>query len=245
VPWHPAPEPAGGALIADALRDAGARAVSGLRWSAGLLRSPRAWGVTAARCREGAAGLAAFARQASAPANAAWIPGRLGPRRRFAVARCDLGSAQHVRAELGGSVNDVALAAISGALRELLARTGPLDPAATLPSLVPVSVRSHDDHTAGNQVSMMFAPLPVGVADPLERFEAVRRTTATLKASHETAAGVVLFDLADALPAPAYELLVRATAAAFQRGAQHLVGTVTTNVAGPSVPLYALGREMV
>jgi hypothetical protein len=108
-------------------------------------------------------------------------------------------------------------------------------------TLVPVSTRHPDEHgTLGNRVSAVFADLPVGQADPLERLRVVSAQLHTLKTGG-TALGVdALLGAADLVPGSLYALGVKAWAHSPQR----IFSTVTTNVPGPQVPLYLLGRRM-
>jgi WS/DGAT/MGAT family acyltransferase len=179
------------------------------------------------------------------PAPTLSIEGAIGPHRRWAAARAHLDELKAIRGALGGTVNDVVLAVIAGAFRDLLlARGDPVD-GAVLRSLVPVSRRAADDHTASNQVSVIIAELPVGVADPVERLAATRREMDTLKASHQADASDALNSLVGFTPPMLYAFGLRSVAAAMRRAPQRSVNTVTTNVPGPQYPLYALGREML
>ena len=146
---------------------------------------------------------------------------------------------------LGGTVNDVILSVITAALRDLLlARGDPVD-GVVVRSLVPVSVRAVDDHTPNNQVAALIAELPVGIADPVERLEAIRRHMATLKASHEAEVTEAMSTLFGFTPPMLYALGLRSVTAALRRAPQRSVHTVTTNVPGPPKALYALGRELL
>jgi diacylglycerol O-acyltransferase len=91
----------------------------------------------------------------------------------------------------------------------------------------------------------MIAELPVGIADPVERLEAIQRHMRTLKASHEADASDALSSLAGFTPPMLYSLGLRSATAAVRRVPQRNVNTVTTNVPGPPMPLYALGRELI
>ncbi|MEO7131123.1 MAG: WS/DGAT domain-containing protein, partial [Dermatophilaceae bacterium] len=111
----------------------------------------------------------------------------------------------------------------------------------TVRTMVPVSTRHTDEQgSLGNRVSAVFADLPVGQADPLERLRAVSAQLQTLKTGG-TAMGVeALLSAADLLPASLYAIGVKAWALSPQR----VFSTVTTNVPGPQMPLYLLGRRM-
>ncbi len=114
-----------------------------------------------------------------------------------------------------------------------------------LRSLVPVSVRHTDDHEWNNQVSLMLADLPVGIADPVERLQAVQQQMQVLKASHQVTAGEAVIATAEFLPPILLSLGARAAMTVLRRMPQRTINTVTTNVPGPQFPLYALGRQML
>jgi WS/DGAT/MGAT family acyltransferase len=169
------------------------------------------------------------------------LNGPIGPHRRWAWARADLSDVKRIRAQLGGTVNDVVLTAITGAFRELLASRGESNDR-PVRTLVPVSVRSAQEReTYNNRVSAIFAELPVGIRDPVARHAAVREQMEHLKHSHEAVAGDVLVGLSGFAPAMLLSVALRAATHVPQRN----VNTVTTNVPGPQRPLYAAGRRML
>ena len=240
--WTPDPEPSDGRLLLDA--------VTGLVLAPGRLAASVARGASTPskalrQLTDTFAGLGSFGRRITAPSVPLSIEGAIGSHRRWAVARCTLAESKAIRQVFGGSVNDVVLTAITAAFRELLVQRGDVVDHATISSLVPVSVRSADDHTHNNQVSLMIAELPVGIADPLERLRAVTAGLAELKRSNQATAGVAAFDLADMLPPALFAAGVRAAMSIMRRTQQRSINTVTTNVFGPSYPLFALGRKMV
>jgi diacylglycerol O-acyltransferase / wax synthase len=169
------------------------------------------------------------------------LNGPIGPRRDWRWVRADLDEVKAVKNQHGGTVNDVVLTAIAGGFRALLLSRGQRVDGRTLRTMVPVSTRHTDEHgTLGNRVSAVFADLPVGQADPLARLHAVSAQLHTLKTGG-TALGVeALLSAADLLPGGLYALGVKAWAHSPQR----IFSTVTTNVPGPQVPLYLLGRRM-
>ena len=180
------------------------------------------------------------------PAKPASVEGDIGPHRRWAAARCTLSDVKAIRNTFDGSVNDVVLAAITGAFRAVLIERGdPVDDV-VLRSLVPVSIRHADDHAWNNQVSLIIADLPVGIADPVDRLTAIHRQMEDLKASHQVTAGEAVLATAQ-LPASRSPVARRARCAAIALRSlpQRTINTVTTNVPGPQFPLYALGREML
>jgi diacylglycerol O-acyltransferase len=173
------------------------------------------------------------------------IGGAIGAHRRWAVARASLDELKTIRSALGGTVNDVVLAVIAGAFRDLLGERGdPVDDV-VVRSLVPVSVRTAGDSTPNNQVAAIVAELPVGIADPVERLTRIQQEMTARKASHQAEASEALNALAAFTPPMLFAFGLRSTAAVSRRVPQRLVHTVTTNVPGPRSALYALGREML
>ncbi len=241
-PWTPEPEPSDLQLT---LRALGRVALSPARqlvaWRSAGLHPRQAWN----HLSDVASGLRSFGTRLSVSANPESIEGAIGPHRRWAAGRCTLDDVKTVRRAFGGSINDVVLSAISGAFRSLLIERGdPVDDV-VLRSLVPVSVRHTDDHTWNNQVSLIIAELPVGIADPLVRLDAVRAQMATLKASHQVTAVEAVVATAEFVPPVLLALGARAVTTMLRMTPQRTINTVTTNVPGPQFPLYALGREML
>ncbi len=241
-PWVPDAEPSDVRLMLDAV--AGLALAPG-RQVAALIRGAGSPGHTLRRLTDTVAGLRSFGQRKKASSSPLSIEGSIGSHRRWAVARCTLAEAKAIRGVFGGSVNDVVLTAITAAFRDLLVRRGDVVDDATISSLVPVSIRPSDDHTYNNQVSMMIAKLPVGIADPLDRLSAVTAGMNELKRSNQATAGAAAFDVVDLMPPALFGAGVRAAMTIMRRAPQRTINTVTTNVAGPPYPLFALGREMV
>ncbi len=239
--WTPVPEPSASTLAVDGVLDVLRTPAEQLRAARALLCGPR---TVLTALRDTVEGALALGRELP-PTPTLSIEGAIGPHRRWAAGRAHLDELKAIRGALGGTVNDVALSVIAGAFRDMLLARGDLVDGVVLRSLVPVSLRAADDHTANNQVAIMIAELPVGVADPVERLEATRRQMDTLKASHQAQASETMYSLAGFTPPMLYAVALRSATAALRRLPQRSVHTVTTNVPGPQYPLYALGREMV
>ena len=173
------------------------------------------------------------------------IHGTIGKQRRWGVARGTLDDLAAVQAVFGGTVNDVALAVLAGAFRDLLIARGDRVDGVELRSLVPVSLRNADDRTADNQLAAMVAELPIGIADPAERLVAVRYAMQHVKASHHIEATETMTTLVGLMPPMLLALGVRSVTSILRHAPQRSVETVTTNVPGPPMLLYALGREML
>lgn len=242
--WRPADEPTPTALVVDALADAMASPAEMGRWVRRGLRTPRRIAGELAATVQGATALG----RRLAPNVPLSIEGTIGPHRRWACACTSLAEVKRVRAGLGGTVNDVVLAAITKGFRELLVHRGelqgPQSAGTVIRTLVPVSVRTSGDHTYNNQVSAMIAELPVGIEDPVERLQAIRAQMQDLKDSHQAVAGNVLAELAGFAPPVLLSVGLRTAVTVMRRAPQRSINTVTTNVPGPQIPLYACGRLM-
>ncbi len=241
-PWTPEREPSDLQLTVRALGRVALNPARQLAsWRLAGLHPRQAWN----HLGNVASGLRSFGARVLAPANPESIEGAIGPHRRWAAGRCTLSEVKTIRGAFGGSVNDVVLSAISAAFRSVLIERGDSVDDVVLRSLVPVSVRHPDDHQWNNQVSLIIAELPVGIADPLERLESVRTQMATLKASHQVTAGEAVLATAEFVPPVLLALGVRAATTMLRMAPQRAINTVTTNVPGPQLPLYALGCEML
>ncbi len=237
-PWTPAPEPSAGELIAQPLVRRLAMPADALAGAGRMIRGPRDSAELALQTVTGTAAMRSLLR----PAPKSSLNGTIGPHRRWDWANARLSDVKTVRAGLGGTVNDVVLASISGGFRELLISRGEDPGQMIVRSLVPVSVRRPGERgTYNNRVSAMFARLPVGVDDPVERLASVRSQMADLKRSKQAVAGEVLVSLSGFAPAV---LLALGTRLAF-RLPQRSINTVTTNVPGPQQPLYLAGRRLL
>ncbi len=177
------------------------------------------------------------------PSSATPLNRPLGPHRRFDWTTLELAEVKAVKNELGGTVNDVVLCTVAGALGTFLARRGVTrqqQARLELRAMVPVSVRPTDERgTTGNQIALWAATLPVAEVDPRRRLAAVRETTAALKRSKQALGASVLAAVSEwTVPT----LLSMASRAVYRNRAANMV---VTNVPGPQVPLYLLGARMV
>jgi len=176
------------------------------------------------------------------PATGSSLSGHIGRQRRYTWARASLDDVKTIKRQLGGTVNDVVLAAISSGFRALLLSRGEEPQSHMVRSLVPVSVRAPgEENIYENRVSILLAQLPVHINDPVERLGAVRTELSALKASKEAMAGQAIVSLARYAPFALASLGVRLA----YRLPQREIVTVTTNVPGPRQPLYGMGRRLV
>jgi WS/DGAT/MGAT family acyltransferase len=164
---------------------------------------------------------------------------KIGRSRRFAVVRSSLAELKAIGRELGGSVNDVVLAACTTGLRELLLERSERPPTRGLRAMVPLNLRQASERLAlGNKVSSLFVELPVAEAVAVLRFEKVARATRQLKDSDAPAGVDTFLDLAGLAPPVVH--------AAFARSAYatRLFNVTITNVPGPQYPLFAFGSRL-
>jgi len=181
-----------------------------------------------------------LARQAATPM-ARTLTGPIGPHRRWAWTDGQFEEFKAVRTALGGTVNDVVLTAITGGFRDLLKSRGALSENVVVRSMVPVSVRKPGERgSLDNRVSAVFVDLPVGEPDPAERLARIRKQMDEYKRSMQAVDARSIIAMGDFVAPTLLSLGVRA---AMQLG-QFWAQAVTTNVPGPRVPLYVLGRRM-
>jgi WS/DGAT/MGAT family acyltransferase len=229
--WLARPEPTDLDLLRDAVTErltSPAEAVRGIR---AALRGPR-------KVLEGAAATSKLLRAGmSAPSTPFNV--EIGSHRRFAIAQADLAELKRVKDRHGGTVNDVILSVVSGALGNYLRARGYDTEGLTMRAMVPVSVRADEERGAlGNRISAMMAPLPIGCEDPVERLHVLTASMGDLKGSGQAVGAEILTRITDFAPPT-----ILAQAARLQP-AQRFFNLVVTNVPGPQFPLYVLGRRM-
>ena len=234
-PWVPRPEPSRAMLLADALVERAGAPVELARAAADAVRHPQdavAAGVTAM------GGLAALTQAGLAGAPASPLNVRIGPHRRFAWVDGDLAVFKAIKNALGGTVNDVVLAVVAGALRSHFLAHG-YETDSELKAMVPISVRAESERGAlGNKVTAMYAPLPIALEDPIARYRAVHEAMRGLKESGQAVGADVLTSLADFAPPT-----ILSQAARLQT-MQRFFNLTVTNVPGPQFTLYLLGRPL-
>ena len=169
------------------------------------------------------------------------LNGPMSGTRHFATVRLDLADVKAVKDALGGTVNDVVLAACAGGLRHLLQSRGEPLPESGLRAQVPVNIRSHDkEHALGNELTSLFVELPVAEPDPRRRYGRVLERAEELKGGSQRAGGKTIVDLADMGPPLAGALLARS-----MFGGTRMFNLTITNVPGPQQRLYAFGAPLV
>ncbi|GIF45340.1 wax ester/triacylglycerol synthase family O-acyltransferase [Actinoplanes xinjiangensis] len=204
-----------------------------------LLRTTRPAGL-AGRLHDTLRGLVTLA-EGFTPTAPTSLFGPLGRARRYAVARTPLARIAAVAKAAQVTVNDVYLAAVTGAFRELLLARGEEPVSGAVRTLVPVSLRTRDQEgVLDNRLAPLLLDLPVEIGNPHDRLAVVHQRIGELRARHEVEAGAALVSLARWEPYAVVSFVVRTGLWLPQRA----VTTVTTNVPGPRGRLFILGRPI-
>ncbi len=248
----PAPPAAGSPLraVAGATAAVGSSALGLARFGAGFVRGAAsiASGTADAAVHPGhareawdraraLAGVLVADEVVGAPATSLNRP--IGAARSLAVVEVSLDDLKRIKASLGGTVNDVALAAMAGSLRRLLEHRGEAPPAAGLRAMVPVNIRTAAEQLSlGNKITSLFVHLPVAEPDGLRRYRLQVEEAERLKAGDQAVGSREIIDLAAHAPPVLHTFLARSLFAT------RLFNVTITNVPGPQVPLYAFGSRM-
>ena len=234
--WVPRPSPSAAELAARGIVEAGEAPFKLARRAIGAASHPRQ---TTRKVADAGEALAEVAWNLSNPSPDVPLNVEIGSHRRFAWARAELADFKRIKDALGGTVNDVVLTVVSGALRGWLRSRGVKLAGLDLRALVPVSIRTEDDQgQLGNRIAAMRGPLPVYIGDPVKRLEVVRRAMDGLKESKQALGAEVISRFNDFAPPT---LLAQASRLNFST---RLFNLIVTNVPGPQIPLYVLGREL-
>ena len=236
TPWTPRPHPSDARLLFDELRRRVAQPMDILNAARMAIRHPEQ---ALAKVEESVSALAEAFSPTLSPASLLPINTEVGPSRRFDWTAMKVADFKAVKNVLGGTLNDVVLATVSGALRRFCQQRA-LDPDTLhVRAMVPVSVRAAQEHgQLGNRVTEMIAPLPIHLDDPVARLEAVRNTMGDLKESKQALGGEIMTAIAEwTVPT----VLVQAVKLGIRSRPYNLT---VTNVPGPQIPLYFLGSEM-
>jgi WS/DGAT/MGAT family acyltransferase len=234
--WKPHPEPDTTELVAAGMRGALRAGAEMLEGAIGALTHPEQ---TLERAREAAEGIGEIVWAGLNPAPPTPLNVEIGPHRRFVGIAAQLEDFKLVKNTLGGTVNDVVLAVVTGALRSFLIARGVRTEGLELRALVPVSVRTVGErHEGGNRIVVMRGPLPVYIADPLQRLRFVKHAMDGLKESKQALGAEVIAGAQNFAPPT---ILAQASRLNFST---RLFNLIVTNVPGPQFPLYVLGRRM-
>jgi diacylglycerol O-acyltransferase / wax synthase len=236
MPWQPCPEPTSMQVLGDALIERAIQPAEVVRSARAAFRAPRR---IARRGLESVAAMGALAKTGLA-APSTFLNVDIGPHRRFDWVRADLNDIKAIKNKLGGTVNDVVLAVVTGALRGFMQQRGEPVDGVTLKAMVPVSVRRENEYgMTGNRVAAMMASLPIHEVDPVERLRILSDELSGLKESGQAVGAEALTQLAGFAPPT---VLAQATRL---QSRQRFFNLVITNVPGPQMELYVLGRPLV
>ncbi|HEV7677564.1 MAG TPA: wax ester/triacylglycerol synthase family O-acyltransferase [Candidatus Dormibacteraeota bacterium] len=229
----PAPSPFD--LLIDSLRRRVGRPVRAVSAARAVAERPRR---LAAALRDTAEGLVAMVPAMRAPRGV--LNGKTGPSRVYVISRFPLSDFRAVKGAMGGTINDVVLAVVTGGLRRFMMARGVDVGEETATALCPVSIRDDTERTAlGNRLAMLLVRLPVDEPDPAYRMAAVRATVDRLKARKQAVGADFLLSLAGFAPATLHAMVSRASLR------QIGFNLVVTNVPGPQFPLYCQGAQLV
>jgi diacylglycerol O-acyltransferase / wax synthase len=235
--WLPRPLPSPAQLLGEALMERATIPGELVRSVRAVFRGPR---LVLEGLRDAAVGVGAMAWAGLNPAPPTPYNESIGPHRRYTWVRANLADLKAIKDELGGTVNDVVLATVAGALGKHLRRRGRNTDGLELKAMVPVSVRADVERGAlGNRVAAMMAPLPVWCQDPVARLDIVREELKGLKSGGQAVGAQVLTELSGFAPATVMGQASRLMSR------QRFFNVVVTNVPGPQVPLFLAGRRMI
>ena len=236
-PWQPRPEPTGAELLAAGIAGFAKTTFNMAERTIVAATNPAA---AVDALRDAAEGIGEVVWAGLNPAPETPLNVEIGPHRRYAIVRNRLDDFRYVKGVLGGTVNDVVLTVVSGALARWLRARGVRTEGLELRALVPVSIRPKDQrHALGNQIVLMRGPLPVYIRDPVARLRFVKEQMDGLKESKQAVGARVLADVQQMAPPT---ILAQASRLQFST---RLFNLIVTNVPGPQFPIYMLGREML
>jgi len=231
-PWIARPLPTPAQLLSDALLERATQPQELARFARAALRRPRRL-LQGARERLDEAGVTS---SGMGPAPPTPLNVAVGPHRRYTWVDAELAELRKIKDSLGGTVNDAVLAVVAGALGRYLRRRGSDTRDLVLRALVPLSVRATDGE--GTDIAPLVAPLPVGIEDPVAQFRVIRDAVAELERDMHAIGARALTEL-EGFASPT----LMSQAARLQQS-QRAFNLVVTNVPGPQVALYLLGRRL-
>ena len=234
-PWIALPPPSRERLLLDAaLRPA--RTMARDAWR--VLREPRA---AVRAVADAAAGLGESALASLRPAPETPLNVAIGPHRRLDWLHTELDELKEVRSRLGGTLNDVVLAVVAGAVRRFLEALGANVAGLDFRVLFPVSTRSHGatEEATGNRVSLLVAPIPIDERDPRERLRRIVAITTELKSSRQALLTPAVERIAEWTWPGLVGVLARAAAGARRHN------LLVTNIPGPREPSFLLGARQL
>jgi WS/DGAT/MGAT family acyltransferase len=232
--WTPSPPPGRGALFAEGLRDRVLEELDLLRTPVRIMRSPKHLIGAAADARKAAL---ALAHSFSGPAPRSVFNPPSSPLRHLAVAQRPLADLKRVKSRFGTTVNDVVLAASSGAVRRFLQQRGEVP--VRLKTMVPVNLRENgSEEEFGNNISFLFVELPCDEPDPIRRLLDIHMTMSERKRSGEPKGGQAVLKAVSYAPHQVQRLVSKLVSS------PRTFNLVVSNIPGPREPLYMRGCEL-
>jgi WS/DGAT/MGAT family acyltransferase len=234
-PWEPEPEPSHRELFEGSLRDLALhppRVISSALEN--VRRSPALAALGVGAVMSGMRSVFDMGARPLSPFDV-----RIGPNRRFAMIEAPFHRFKEIKDALGGTVNDVVLTVVGGALYRLLRARREPTRGRTLRVMVPVSVRAGGDGQLGNRVAPAFVDLPVGAMSAKRRLGLVREGTKHFKDSMMAVSVDTIIGLGAYTPGG----LLSAVARAASRGPWF--NLVVSNIPGPQQPMYLAGAKLV
>jgi len=238
--WRPAAEPSAVELLAGAVNDlvrTPSAVVDAVRAALSDVRR------TAARVAGTATGVLAMARTVSRSAPDSPLNVEIGEQRRYGTADSLLDDYKAIRKTHGGTVNDVVLTVVTGALRQwLMTRGEAVGGTSVVRAMVPVSIRTEDQSGAlGNRVSSYLVDLPVGEKSPVMRLHQISYAMKGHKETGQAVGADAIIGVAGFAPPTLHSLGARVASGLSRR----VFNIVVTNVPGPQFPLYAGGARLL
>jgi WS/DGAT/MGAT family acyltransferase len=235
--WTPEPEPDGLTMVREAVRDGLLHPLVGLTTAAGrVLGAP----VLAASDLGSTLGGIRTLMGGGVMAPQSPFNRKVGPNRRFSMVEAPVQTFRDIKNALGGTVNDVVLAAVAGGVHHLFTDRGLPTKGRVQRAMVPVSVRAeHEKSALGNQVSAIFVDLPVGPMGPKARLRRITEKTSYLKDSNEAVGAEFLMNIGSWAPPTIHAMAARTASRA------RFINLVVSNVPGPQVPMYIAGAKLL
>ncbi len=236
VPWVPRPAPTPRELFLDECKRLGMEPFALLKGLGSAALNP---GKTWRTVGNAVGGIQDAISAGLKPASDTPLNRNIGPHRRFDWTEIELKTIKHIRNELGGTLNDVVLTSVSGAVGNFLRQRGIRVEDLDFRAMVPVNTRESADREAlGNRIAMLLARLPIAERDPVARLRSVQETTKQLKSSKQAQGVSALEDLSDVTLMGLFSAFAKLSANA------RSYNMVVTNVPGPREPVYLLGSKM-
>lgn len=240
--WRPRVEPTDVELLSQAFTELATRPASAFEAARDTVSDVSR---TAARVGQRAAGMLSAALAVARPPASSPLNVPIGEQRRFATVDLELADLKRIRTSLGGTVNDVVLAVVAGALRSwLLARGEGVAQGDVLKALLPISVAvpsATSGEAGGNRVSATLMELPVGEPDPAVRLQQISFQLAQLEEGGHFVGAEAIVNIAGFGPPTLHALGARVGSTLSSK----VYNLVITNVPGPQRPLYAAGSRML